>query len=540
MELIIALVIAAMGLTAGLAELTAPAYFETTPPSVETPPLEPLATFRSAAHIPLSFPVSRLDPIMPREATAALDPLPTPHSTARIPISFPVDRFDADLPQAATPKLPPLPTRRSSMLLPVSVRVASIEREADRAIAKTHNVSGSTKWLLGSIHYDVAVERSAITLSGSDEGLVAATQASITGPVGWWIFSGTLNAATQIQATIAPAFQADWRVRPGLALQGHVASAHISTILPDIGVRRIVARSIDDFLAREQRKLEDSISNSDFIETIARKGWQGLCRSFPISSDPEVWLEVKPTAAGVASPSIDEERMNTELALEFELRVVDHETQPVCGFPEVASDDSSDSGINIVLPVEITYDTLNTFLDKQVGGRSFANDDYSVTFESLEVRPYGRSVLFHAELVVRAPGWFETPAQGVIYISGEPRLDVDDQSLSYANLQLDTSSRQALIGLGLEIAEPLILDALKDIRFDLKPHLARLEDMATEALHKLENSIPGVAIDATRPEIRLDRIDVGREYLRLVARVTGMLSVDVQTLPWRTEEEVGN
>ena len=523
-------------LAAGLADLTAPSYFETNPPAVETPPLEALATFRSTAHIPLSFPVAKLDPIMPREATLALEPLQTLQSTARIPVSFPVDRFDADLPRAATPSLQPLPARRSSIRLPVSVLVDSLEREIDRVVAQTRSVSGSAQWLLGSVHYDVAVERSGITLSGSDNGLVATTDASITGPVGWWLFSGTLNAATQIQATVAPAFQANWRISPGLALEGRVSSAHISTILPDIGVRRLVRKGIDDYLAREQRKLEDSISNNDFIETIARKGWQGLCRSFPISSDPDVWLEVKPTAVSVADPSIEGERMNTELAVEFELRVVDRETTPVCEFPDVASDDSRDGGINIVLPVEISYDTLSTFLDEQVGGRSFSNEDFSVTFESLAVRPYGRAVLFHTDIIVRAPGWFETPARGVIYVSGEPRLDVDDQSLSFANLQLDTSSRRALIGLGLQIAEPVILDALKDVRFDLDPHLARLEEMADETLDELEGSIPGVAIDATRPEIRLDRIDVGREYLRVVARVTGNLSVDVQTLPWRTEQ----
>ena len=67
----------------------------------------------------------------------------------------------------------------------------------------------------------------------------------------------------------------------------------------------------------------------------------------------------------------------------------------------------------------------------------------------------------------------------------------------------------------------------------IAPAQNALENMAEAALDELEGSIPGVVIAATRPEIRLDRIDVGREYLRLVARVTGMLSVDVQTLPWR-------
>ena len=69
----------------------------------------------------------------------------------------------------------------------------------------------------------------------------------------------------------------------------------------------------------------------------------------------------------------------------------------------------------------------------------------------------------------------------------------------------------------------------------IAPAQNALENMAEAALDELEGSIPGVVIAATRPEIRLDRIDVGREYLRLVARVTGMLSVDVQTLPWSRE-----
>ena len=73
--------------------------------------------------------------------------------------------------------------------------------------------------------------------------------------------------------------------------------------------------------------------------------------------------------------------------LEFELRVVDRETKPVCGLPEVAVDESRDGGISIVLPIEITYDTLSTFLNDRVGGKSFSSDGFSVTFESLEVGP---------------------------------------------------------------------------------------------------------------------------------------------------------
>ena len=52
MEVIIALVIVIVSLSASLADLTAPAYFETSPPAVETPPLAPLETFHSTAHYP--------------------------------------------------------------------------------------------------------------------------------------------------------------------------------------------------------------------------------------------------------------------------------------------------------------------------------------------------------------------------------------------------------------------------------------------------------------------------------------------------------
>ena len=102
MEAIMALALVIISLAAGLADLTTPAYFETSPPTVETPPLAPLETFHSTAHIPISFPVSKLDPIMPRQATPALEPLQALQSTARIPISFPVDRFASDLPRAST------------------------------------------------------------------------------------------------------------------------------------------------------------------------------------------------------------------------------------------------------------------------------------------------------------------------------------------------------------------------------------------------------------------------------------------------------
>ena len=66
-----------------------------------------------------------------------------------------------------------------------------------------------------------------------------------------------------------------------------VSAAKFSSMLPDIGVRRLLGKLVNDFLTQEQKKLDDSISNSDFLETIAKKGRGRIMPQFPDLLRPE-------------------------------------------------------------------------------------------------------------------------------------------------------------------------------------------------------------------------------------------------------------
>ena len=284
---------------------------------------------------------------------------------------------------------------------------------------------------------------------------------------------------------------------------------------------------------RHRSMLEYNISNKEFVDRIISDGWNGLCRSFRVSSDPELWLEIKPIAASATEPDITEDdRMMTQLGLDFEVQVVDHETTPTCGVPDLSLKDRRNDGVTIILPIEITYDTLNSFLGQFADEKEFSNNDnYSIRFNAVRISPYGTSLLLSADIVARAPGWFGATAKGVLYLAAKPHLNNVDQELQFVKIKLDTSSRSALVKLGFEVAELILINALEDFSFDLKPSLAAVERMAQAAFDELTGSIRGIQITSSVPKIHIDRIDVGPTQLRLVARVTGYLSIDVLTLP---------
>ena len=493
---------------------------------------------------------SDIESVMPHAVTPTLEPIGPQVSSATIPISFPVAKFDAAVPSSFTRSLEQLETRQSTAYIPLAIELRAMERAIEQIVPRTRSTSGGDRWMRFDASYSLSGERSAISVTGRDNALTASTNIAVRGhgdiSFDYWIgsisvFSGDFRGAASIAVESLPTFGTDWRIIPRVRLGAAISSAKLGIELlgipfPEASVRSWARDVVDPLFDELGAALESDLSTNDIVERLARDGWSGLCRSFQVSTNPDLWLEVKPKAIGATNPRMDDEHMTTELILRFEVRVVDRQTLPECEFPAMSQEESQDTGIEIFLPVQITYETLSEYISQVVMGKTYTREGYSVSFESVMVGPYGKSVLLHADIVARAPGWFGAPAKGVLYIVAEPRLDVARQKLAFVDLELDTSSRNALVALGFEISELIVARSIENIEIDLGPYLATLQEMAQSAFNEFASSIRGVSIESLEPDIRLTRIDVGRDYLRLVAEARGGLSIAVQSVPWLTPD----
>ena len=267
------------------------------------------------------------------------------------------------------------------------------------------------------------------------------------------------------------------------------------------------------------------------MERAAKREWDKLCRSVPFGSDSQLWLEIKPVTARAAQLQIDSDNIRFQLGLDAQTRVITEETQPDCPFPETLILEAPHPGhIEIMLLAEIDYATLEAILAKEVVGKTFG-EDISVTVEAVKLRPHGDSLLLETMVAAKAAGWLGTRAEGTLYLLAKPQLDAEAQTITLSGAALDTASRNALVDAMGEAFEPLLLRSLGNrMTLDLGPKHKELRARADAALDALSSG--DVAVDGRVEDVRLSRLDIEREHLRLVAAARGSVTASVQTIPW--------
>ena len=102
-----------------------------------------------------------------------------------------------------------------------------------------------------------------------------------------------------------PVVNSDWRMHvPNLNLSAHLRTAKVRLFGVPFSVRGVAQPKLDDMTRRTSEKLRTIIANDDFLEVAAKKHWKKLCRSYPLGSVSELWLEVRPISVQVAQPIV--------------------------------------------------------------------------------------------------------------------------------------------------------------------------------------------------------------------------------------------
>ena len=461
--------------------------------------------------------------------------------TAGVLLSQNVSRHDAERPALKTPALEPLVERLSRATIPVSVPITAVGEALERGTPKEK--SGSVKNALGGrfaqseLSWQLA--RSDLRVSGRSGALSVAAklsgEASATGAIRLLRkvdFSSRGDVLADVSLTASPTLKTNWRVSPNLS------EVKIDMQRTNIPIRRIV-----DIDAREhilpgvkttaeglRAELNRSIARSDLFRQGARKGWKRLCASTPLGEDLGLWLETKPVVARAAQIRIDQKEISSTIGIEVKTRILSEQTQPRCPFPEtLLIEKPKPGGFEIVLPALIDYETLGRMLAKGVVGKSFGKN-VSVLIRAIRIRPYGEDLLLETKVAVEADILSGTEARGTLYLLAEPKLNAKAQAVILENVKLDVDSQNVLFSMAGKTAEPLLLEAIsRRIPFDLGTKLKDLRDRSENAISALSSE--NVSVTGKVHRVRLTRLDVGPEHLRLVLTAEGRLRARVGAVP---------
>ena len=452
-----------------------------------------------------------------------------------------VSRHDAERPAPKTSALEPLAERLSRVTIPVSVPIAAVGEALERRTPKRE--SGLKKNALGGrfvqseLSWDL--ERSDLRVSGRGGALSVATE--LSGEAG---ATGTLQLVRKIDVsargdvlasvslTADPTLETDWRVSPNLSetkIDMQRANIPIKRI-GNLDAREHILPGVKTTADKLRAQLNRSVARSDFFRQAAREGWERLCGSTPLGESSRLWLETKPVVARAAQIRIGRKEIRTTIGVEVKTRILTERTQPRCPFPKTLLIEKPKPGdFEIVIPATIDYKTLERTLAEEVVGKSLGKN-VSAVIKSIRVRPHGERLLLETKVAVEADIPSGTEARGTLYALAEPKLNTKAQTVTLENVKLDADSQNALFSMAGKAAEPLLTEAVsRHIPLNLKPKLEELRKGAENTLSAFSSE--NVSVSWKVRQMRLSRLDVGPEHLRLALTAEGRMRAAVKAIP---------
>ena len=460
---------------------------------------------------------------------------------AGIFLSENVSRHDAERPAHKTPALEPLAEHLSRATIPVSISIAAVGEALERKTPKQE--SGSRKNSFGRSFAQSEISwnlsRSRLQVSGRSGALSIATELNGEARAKGAIqlprkidFSASGDVVASASLTASPTLETNWRVSPNLS------EVKIDIQRADIPIKRIgnlnargdILPGVRITADALRAQLNRSVARSDFFEQAAKKGWKKLCGSTPLGEDSGLWLETIPVVARATQVRIGRKDIRTTIGAEVKTRILTKQTQPECPFPRtLLLEKPKPGGFEIVMPATIDYETLERTLAEEVVGKSVGKN-ISIAIKAVRILPYGEKLLLETEVGVGTEILSGTEVKGVLYVVAEPELDAETQTITLENVALDIDSQNVLFSMAGKAAEPLLLEAVsKRLPFDLGPRLEELRDGAEEAISTLSSE--NVSVAGKVRQVRITRLDVGPEHLRLVLTAEGRVRARVQAIP---------
>lgn len=452
-----------------------------------------------------------------------------------------VSRFDAERPTPKTPALEPLAERLSRGTIPISVPIDAVGKALERKTPKqeSDSIKDGLSGTFARSELSWNLKRSDLRVSGRSGTLSLATKLSGEARAAGAIqlvrkidFSARGDVLASVSLTASPTLKTNWRISPNLSevkIEIQRADIPIKRI-GNLDVREHILPGIEITADKLRTQLNRSVARSNLFKKAAQKGWNRLCGSTPLGADSGLWLETKPVVARAAQIRIGRKNIRATLGVEVKTRILTEKTQPKCPFPKtLLIERPKPGGFEIVMPAIIDYKTLEGTLAEEVVGKSLGKN-VSVLIKAVRVRPYGEQLLLETKVAMEADIPSGTEAKGTLYVLAEPKLNTKAQTITLKNVVLETDSQNVLFSMAGEAAEPLLLDAVsKRLPLNLKPKLKELRKEAEDTLTALSSE--NVSVSWKVRQIRLTRLDVGPEHLRLVLTAEGRMRAAVKAIP---------
>ena len=420
-----------------------------------------------------------------------------------------------------TPELGSLPETTSRLTLPIVLPLESVEHWANAVVDERLSGSGTWEGRLIDNDYTWQVERGPITVIGLQGNNVRARATIDDGHVNIDWFPDVDDVQGRIMIRARPQFTQEWSFIPrgldvDVEMDGEVWELPLSWV-PFVldGINSRVRREILEYIEDLQAPVTEGIVAS------ARDVWDNTCQNVQLSTDPDLWLEIRPVSVSADQPIVQADTMRFRLGISGQIRFADEVPSPPerCPFPEsLDTTGVGEEGMDLYIPAQIQYETARRLISQAIVGKTL-DGDVPVRIDRFDLQPYGASLLLNIGVSLKA-GFCCGRVSGIIHAFVRPQLEVGSQTVSFADVTLDVSSRQRLVELAGELANSSIREVFEGIVLEMTPLLDDLVDEVNNELAAWGNE-SGVLRMTINSAVLEPTIDIGPRYLRVVVAAKG-------------------
>lgn len=463
-----------------------------------------------------------------------------------------------DIPEPVIPDkpVPELFVESSAIRLGLDVPIASIQQQLEARIPRSFNgrINDPTD-LLTDDYIQWGVQRGAVSLAAGGPDVLIFTipfsQGSVSlkgivgvkrrnkGPLGWIEktlsepFSETANFAGTVSGSLRPTLQTDWSIDPHLDLSVNLTKAQADLFGKAIRIsfRGKVEEAIAPKIREQVIALNNEVRSNPRIREAFADAWNQLHQVVAASTDPPVWLTVKPTSLHISNPVIDDKLVHMRLDAELDTRLYLMKDKPaaadVTELPSLTATPPTETGFRIAVPVAMK---LGDF--KEIAAKAdlpkFDDGNMSVTFEDITVGGDNGRLIIGADVFAKHKS-VSHAVKAKLYVVGDPRLDTASMTLSVQNADFSVGTKNVLVKAAEWLLKPVILAEInKRAVFAYSEKREQLVKQANDKLAELKDGLPkGVSTDLKVDTLDITHLVIDDGWLTAVITASGPAQVVV-------------
>jgi hypothetical protein len=338
----------------------------------------------------------------------------------------------------------------------------------------------------------------------------------------WWVIGFKYSdyirlkaLETNVTIKVRPKFDKDWSFNPDVISKVRLNSdqGFLSFLL------NFKLWGEDGKISEDVKK---AIVKSIDIRSEVEKEYQKLSPPILLSEDIDsTWLSFKPIKFNFSPPVSNDNILNLNFALNSNILVhtgKKPEDLDLSILPDIDSEQNYDNSLNLLLKYNLSLNTLEKELNKELLGEYPINDKRNVKVKEIKVLGINQNLALKIKFKSKCTyGW--------LYVVGKLAID-DNQTVFVKDLKFSTATNNLLLNKAVWLADLLFIKKIEEkSKYSIKKELEKNRIKLNE---DLSNIITGnsIKINASIDSLNIEGIYIEDQSLVVIPNAVGKINIE--------------